>query len=141
MKGYFSDPELTAKTLGDGWLRTGDLGYVDQDNYLYLEGRMKDIIKCAGERISPVEIEEVLNEHPDVSEVAVTGTNDPMLGEIVHAFIVPDGALEESELRAFCVKKLSHHKIPRRYTFLETIPKSATGKVQKHLLKGNEDGE
>ncbi len=135
MQGYFADPELTAKTLVDGWLRTGDLGRLDEDGYLYLEGRKKDIIKCAGERISPVEIEEVLIKHPGVAEVAVIGNPDPMLGEIVHAFVVPLGSLKEGELRAFCAKNLSHHKIPRRYTIIEELPKTATGKVRKHLLK------
>ena len=83
-----------------------------------------------------LEIEEVLIQHPDVSEVAVTGTPDPMLGEIVHAFIVPEGPLEESELRAFCVKKLSHHKIPRRYTFLEDNPKECNRKSAKAFIEG-----
>jgi acyl-CoA synthetase (AMP-forming)/AMP-acid ligase II len=141
MCGYFDEPELTAKTLVDGWLRTGDLGCVDDEGHLYLKGRMKDIIKCAGERISPAEIEEVIRQYSGVSETAVTGTPDPVLGEIVHAFVVPEGTINAAELRAFCAKNLSHHKIPRRYTFVKEIPKGATGKVQKHLLKESTDGK
>jgi long-chain acyl-CoA synthetase len=136
MKGYFGELELTAATLVDGWLKTGDLGYLDEDGFLYLVGREKEIIKCAGERISPAEIEEVLMCHPKVAEAAVTGRPDPTLGEIVHAFIVPKGnSLEEGELKTYCAKMLSHHKLPRRYTFVEELPKTPTGKVKKHLLK------
>ena len=137
MKGYFGEPELTDKTIVDGWLKTGDLGYLDEDGFLYLVGREKEIIKCAGESISPAEIEEVLMCHPGVAEAAVTGSPDPTLGEIVHAFIVPkEDSLEEGELKTYCAKLLSHHKIPRRYTFVPELPKTPTGKIQKHLLKG-----
>jgi acyl-CoA synthetase (AMP-forming)/AMP-acid ligase II len=137
MQGYFGDPELTAGTLTDGWLRTGDLGRLDEDGFLYLEGRMSEIIKCAGERIGPAEIEEVLMRHPAVAEAAVTASPDPVMGEVVHAYVLPrEASLEEGTLRAYCAKELSHHKIPRRYTFVEEIPKTPTGKVRKHLLKG-----
>jgi len=138
MKGYFREPELTATTLVDGWLKTGDLGYLDEDGFLYLVGREKEIIKCAGERIGPAEIEEVLMCHPKVAEAAVTGSPDPTLGEIVHAFIVPKGdSLEEGELKTYCAKLLSHHKLPRRYTFVSELPKTPTGKIKKHLLKSS----
>jgi acyl-CoA synthetase (AMP-forming)/AMP-acid ligase II len=137
MQGYLDDPELTAKTLVDGWLVTGDLGRVDEDGFLYLEGRISEIIKCAGERIGPAEIEEVLNQHPGIAEAAAVASPDPVMGEIVHAFVVPrEESLEEGELRAYCTKYLSHHKIPRRYTFVDEIPKTPTGKVKKHLLRG-----
>lgn len=134
MKGYFLEPELTAKTIVNGWLKTGDLGYLDEDGFLYLEGRTKEIIKCAGERISPAEIENVLIKHPCVADVSVKGTSDPVLGEIVHAYIVQSGSVKEEELRTYCAKQLSHHKIPRRYTFVDILPKTATGKVKKYLL-------
>lgn len=137
MKGYFGDLELSKKTVVEGWLKTGDLGALDDEGFLYLKGRMKDIIKCAGERISATEIEDILLGHPMVSEAAVKGTADPILGEVVHAFVVPvDGSIEERDLRAYCAKKLSHHKIPRRYTFVDELPKTATGKIRKHLLIG-----
>ncbi|MGD9578853.1 MAG: class I adenylate-forming enzyme family protein [Syntrophorhabdus sp.] len=136
MRCYFQDPELTAQTIVDGWLNTGDLGRLDEDGFLFLEGREKEIIKCAGERISPLEIEEVILNHPHVSEVSVIGTADPTLGEIVHAFVVPKSeSLVLSELRTYCAKHLSHHKIPRKYTIARELPKTATGKVKKHLLR------
>ena len=136
MQGYLDDPELTAKTVVDGWLRTGDLGRLDDDGFLYIEGRLSEMIKCAGERIAPAEIEEVLMKHPGVSEAAVIACPDPLMGEVVHAFVVPrDGCLDEGELRTYCTANLSHHKIPRRYEFVDEIPKTATGKVKKHLLR------
>jgi acyl-CoA synthetase (AMP-forming)/AMP-acid ligase II len=142
MTGYFDDPKLTEETIQDGWLRTGDLGYIDHDGFLFLRGRKKEIIKCAGERISPLEIEEVLIEHPGVADCAVVGSSDPTLGEIVHAFIVPhNGFCEEGELKVHCAQRLSHHKLPRRYTFTSTLPRTGSGKVKKHLLeKGEFDG-
>ena len=135
MKAYFADSKLTSETLVDGWLKTGDLGHLDEDGYLYLDGRKKDIIKCCGERISALEIEQVLMEHPEVEEAAVIGSQDSLMGEIVHAYVVPrSSSLKKGELRDHCIKRLSHHKIPYRYSFIEKLPKTATGKVQKYLL-------
>jgi acyl-CoA synthetase (AMP-forming)/AMP-acid ligase II len=136
MQGYLDDPELTARTVVDGWLRTGDLGRLDDDGFLYIEGRLSEIIKCAGERIAPAEIEEVLMKHPGVAEAAVIAAQDPLMGEVVHAIVVPlDGCLDEGELRTYCTGNLSHHKIPRHYEFVTELPKTATGKVKKHLLR------
>jgi acyl-CoA synthetase (AMP-forming)/AMP-acid ligase II len=141
MQCYFQDPELTSQTIVNGWLNTGDLGRLDADGFLYLEGREKDIIKCAGERISSLEIEEVILNHPEVSEVAIIGAADPVLGEVVHAFVVPKSAsLRLNELRTYCAKHLSHHKIPRKYTVTNELPKTATGKIKKHLLREEERG-
>jgi len=139
MLGYFGEPELTAETLKDGWLRTGDIGWLDEEGYLYLKGRTKDIIKCAGERISPEEIEMVLRSHPEVEEAAVVGISDPVLGEAVKAFIVPvrAGSCDTSALRTLCARSLSHHKIPRSFEFVENLPKTPTGKIKKHLLRGD----
>lgn len=139
MRCYFQDPELTSQTIVDGWLNTGDLGRLDEDGFLFLEGREKEIIKCAGERISPLEIEEVILNHREVSEVAVIGAADATLGEIVHAFIVPKSeSLALKELRTYCTKHLSHHKIPRKYTIVNELPKTVTGKIKKHLLREEE---
>jgi long-chain acyl-CoA synthetase len=139
MRCYFQDPELTSQTIIDGWLNTGDLGRLDEDGFLYLEGREKEIIKCAGERISPLEIEEVILNHTEVSEVAVIGAPDPVLGEIVHAFVVPKSeSMHLKELRTYCAKHLTHHKIPRKYTIINELPKTPTGKVKKHLLREEE---
>jgi acyl-CoA synthetase (AMP-forming)/AMP-acid ligase II len=135
MTGYFQDPELTGRTLEDGWLRTGDLGKLDAEGFLFLEGREKDIIKCAGERISPAEIEDVLGSHPRVADVAVVGSPDPVLGEVIHAFVVPrDRDLDPGELRTYSASRLSHHKLPRRFTMTDQLPRTATGKIRKHLL-------
>jgi len=136
MQGYLDEPQLTAETIVDGWLRTGDLGRLDEDGFLYLEGRISEIIKCAGERIGPAEIEEVLMQHPGVAEATVIAAPDPVLGEVVHALVVPrEESLAEGDLRSHCAAHLSPHKIPRRYTFIDEIPKTATGKVKKHLLE------
>jgi acyl-CoA synthetase (AMP-forming)/AMP-acid ligase II len=135
MQGYLGEPELTAQTLMDGWLRTGDLGWMDEEGYLYLIGREKDIIKCAGERISPHEIETVLMSHPQVAEAAVVGVPDSMLGESIKAFIVPrDHFRDTSALRVWCAGRLSHLKIPRYYTFVNELPKTPTGKIKKRCL-------
>ncbi|NJN65047.1 MAG: long-chain fatty acid--CoA ligase, partial [Acidobacteria bacterium] len=137
MLGYWNEPELTRETLRDGWLYTGDLGRVDDEGFLYLVGRKRDLIKCAGERISAVEIEEALLAHPGVLEASVTGAPHDVLGEIASAFVVRrDGTLSEADLRAWCAARLTHHKIPRAFTFLDELPKTASGKVQKHRLLG-----
>lgn len=137
MLGYWSEPELTADALQHGGLLTGDLGYLDRDGYLFLVGRKNDLIKCGGERISACEIEAALLSHADVVEAAVAGVPHPVLGESVSAWVVPrTTGLSERELIAHCAARLTHHKIPRSWVFLEQLPKTATGKVQKHLLAG-----
>ncbi len=136
MLGYCDEPELTARTITDGWLNTGDLGRLDEEGYLYLEGREKDIIKCAGERVCPQEIEEVLASHPSVGEVAVVGVEDSILGEAVKAFISPASASDDiSALRTLCARSLSHHKIPRHLEFVDELPKTITGKILKSRLR------
>lgn len=138
MRGYFGEPSLTASTLRDGWLHTGDLGYLDAEGFLFLVGRKTDLIKCAGERISAREIEEVLSAHPGVVEVAVTGEPHPMLGESVRAWVVRrDDAVSEEELRRHAACHLTHHKIPRSWSFVNELPRTASGKVQKHRLPGD----
>lgn len=136
MQGYLDDAELTAATLADGWLHTGDLGYLDDEGFLYLRGRKSEIIKCAGERISPLEIEKVLVAHPAVLEAAVIGHPDPLLGEAVHAYIVPSGErFARAEVSRFCAQHLSAHKLPRRYVLLTELPKTPTGKIKRNVLR------
>jgi long-chain acyl-CoA synthetase len=136
MQGYLGDPELTAATLAGGWLHTGDQGHLDREEYLYLHGRRGDLIKCAGERISPLEIEQVLLGHPDVAEAAVVGRPDPLLGEAVHAYIVPGRAeLDLTGLSRFCAGRLSAHKLPRGYSLVAELPKTATGKIRRKMLE------
>lgn len=135
MAGYFQDEELTSRVLRDGWLHTGDLGYLDEDGFLFLVGRKNDLIKCAGERISALEIEEVLSSHPGVLEATVAGVEHPVLGEAVQAWVVRrDPRLTEEDLRTHCAKRLTHHKIPRTWVFLGALPRTPSGKIQKHRL-------
>ena len=137
MKGYYGDPDLTASTIVDGWLKTGDIGHLDEDGFLYIDGRKKDIIKCAGERINPQEIEEVLLEHPGIEEAAVVGLRDSLMGEIIHAYVtVCDPSLKISDLRNHCSTRLSPLKNPYKYTIVESLPKTITGKIQKSILRG-----
>jgi acyl-CoA synthetase (AMP-forming)/AMP-acid ligase II len=136
MQGYLGDADLTAQVLRDGWLDTGDLGYLDADGCLFLTGREKEIIKVAGERISPGEIEEVLFLHPSILDAAVVGVPHPLLGETVWAYVVRSAdAPEPDDIAAFCAARLSPHKVPRRFIETEHIPRTPTGKVRRYLLK------
>ena len=136
MQGYFNAPELTAQALHDGWLWTGDLGYLDAEGYLYITGRKKDILNCAGERISPREIEEVLESHPNVAEAAVIGVPDPLLGESICAVVVErQKADDATELRLWCGERLSYLKVPRSFRFIDHLPRTPSGKIRKFLLQ------
>lgn len=138
MKGYFNLPEQTAKVLTpDGYFRTGDLGHLDDEGYLYITGRVKDLIISSGEKIAPREIEEVLCQHPGVAEVAVVGAKDPLRGEAVAAFVVPrEGqSLDEKALAIFCREKgLPNFKVPRDFHIVADLPRSPTGKILKRQL-------
>ena len=133
---YFADAEATADTWRDGWLHTGDLAYLDEDGYLYIVGRKKDVIIRGGNNVHAADVEAVLLEHPAVQEVAVAGVPHPVLGEDVAAWVVPfPGTRPDSdELVVFLRDRLSDYKIPRRITFVDQLPRNATGKVMKHLL-------
>jgi fatty-acyl-CoA synthase len=142
MLGYFDDPPATAAALdSDGWLRTGDLGSLDEHGYCRIQGRLKDMIIRGGENIFPREIEDVLFTHPDVANAAVVGLPDPEWGEIVAAFVQarpgthPDGAA----LEAFCRAQLASHKVPRRWHWVSQLPQTASGKVQKFVLRTQAD--
>jgi fatty-acyl-CoA synthase len=138
MKGYYNDPEATAKTIRDGWMHTGDAAVVHPDGYAEVRDRIKDIIISGGENISSVEVEGVLLRHPAVQEAAVVGMPDAKWGEAPHAFVVlkAGAAVEEAELRAFARERLAHFKAPHTVTFLAELPKTATGKIQKFVLRG-----
>jgi acyl-CoA synthetase (AMP-forming)/AMP-acid ligase II len=138
MTGYWKRPEETARALRDGWLRTGDLGRLDDEGYLWIVGRAKDIIISGGENIDPAEIETCLREHPAVAEVAVIGTPDPEWGEQVVAVVVPKpGTIPTAtELIEHVRPRLAGYKRPRRVEFVEALPRTAsTGKVQKAVLR------
>jgi long-chain acyl-CoA synthetase len=137
MAGYWNDPEATARTLGDGWLRTGDVGRMDDRGRLTLTDRSKDVIISGGSNIYPREVEEALAFHPQVAEVCVVGAPDPEWGEAVVAFIVPRAGapLEEATLADCCRSRIASFKKPRRYVFVEALPKNATGKILKTELR------
>ncbi len=135
---YYMDPEATARTWSDdGWLRTGDVGYLDEDGYLYLCGRMKEVIIRGGNNVYATDVEAVLYEHPAVLEAAAVGVPHDVFGEDVGAFVVlkPGAALQVDELVAFCAERLADYKVPRQIAFLDELPRNATGKVLKHQLK------
>ena len=137
MDGYFDDPDATAAALVDGWFHTGDLGVLDDEGYLSIVGRKKELIRTGGEAVAPAEVEGVLAEHPGVAEVAVVGLPDPRWGEVVCAVVVPcaGAAPSLSELQAHCEARLAGFKKPRRLEQVETLPRTAaTGQVQRALL-------
>ena len=138
MKGYWNNPEATKKAIRDGWLHTGDLVSMDEDGYLYLGGRTKDMINRAGENIYPIEIEEILHSHPRVVESAVIGVPDEYWGEIVKAVIVlnPGEQATPNEIIEFCRERLASYKKPSIVEFVEELPKNALGKVLKNVLRG-----
>jgi len=131
MKGYWKRPEETAETIRGGWLYTGDIGKIDEDGYLYIVDRKKEIIKCMGFTIGPAEIEAVLHEHPAVADCAIIGKPDPVAGEIPKAFVaLKDGAkVTEKELIKFVEERVAGYKKIREVEFVEAIPRSLAGKV------------
>ncbi|MBW1682626.1 MAG: long-chain-fatty-acid--CoA ligase [Deltaproteobacteria bacterium] len=137
MKEYFKDPDLTARTVRDGWLYSGDLGTVDEDGYVYIVDRKKDIIIRGGENISSMEVEEVLHKHPDVLEASVIGAPHEVLGETVMAVVVPTpgSGLSEEELISFASERLEHFKVPTHVEFVDQLPRNPGGKVLKRELK------
>ncbi len=141
--GYWRDLEATAAAFtGDGWYRTGDIGKLTADGYLYILDRAKDMVISGGENIYPVEVEAVLARHPAVAEVAVIGRPDPLWGEAVHAVIrtVAGAGLTEDELIAWCKERLSSFKCPKTVEFGGPLPRTTTGKVLKRELRSRYDG-
>lgn len=137
MDGYFDDPEASAAAFDDGWFRTGDLGSLDDEGYLTIVGRLKEIIRTGGESVSPAEVEAALLTHPDVEEVAVVGVPDPSWGERVCAVVVARaGASPElADLQAHCTARLASYKKPRQLERVDALPRTAaTGQVQRALL-------
>ena len=137
MKGYWKKPEETAEVLKDGWLHTGDIGYVDEDGYFWVTDRKKDLIIKAGENISPRVIEEVLFQHPRVSEAAVIGIKDEVYGENVKAFVVlkPGQEVAAEEVIEYCRTKLNSFLAPKEVVFTKALPKNLLGKVLKKELR------
>jgi acyl-CoA synthetase (AMP-forming)/AMP-acid ligase II len=138
MDGYYNDPEATKKAMGDGWFHSGDAAVVHQDGYVEIRDRIKDVIISGGENISSVEVEGTLLRHPAVGEAAVVGLPSERWGETPHAFVVllAGGTATEAELIEFVRDRLAHFKAPRGITFVAELPKTATGKIQKFVLRG-----
>ena len=142
MKGYYNDPEATDKAIKNGWFYSGDAAVVHPDGYLEIRDRFKDVIISGGENISSVEIEGCMLRHPAVQEVAVVGMAHEKWGESPHAFVVtkPDEKTSETELKEHVRDNLAHFKTPQWVSFVPELPKTATGKVQKFVLRENKSG-
>jgi acyl-CoA synthetase (AMP-forming)/AMP-acid ligase II len=138
MKGYVSPGEAAAPPIVDGWLHTGDMGWMDADGYVYLAGRKDDLIIRGGENISPAEVESVLHSHPAIEEAAVIGLPDVDWGEQVMAIIVPKigSPLSAEEVIDWCHQRLASYKKPASVQFVRSLPRNALGKVLRHELRG-----
>ena len=137
MDGYFDNPEATSEALQDGWYRTGDIGSLDDEGYLSIVGRVRDIIRTGGESVAPTEVEQALADHPGIRELAVVGIPDPAWGEVVCAVVVPnEGAEIDLEgLQAHCASRLARFKQPRRLELIDALPRTAaTRQIQRTLL-------
>jgi long-chain acyl-CoA synthetase len=137
MKGYWKDPEATAQTLKNGWLHTGDMGYLDDRGYLYLMDRSKDMIISGGENIYPREIEEIIIQHPAVAEVAIIGVPDREWGEAVKAIVAlsPGREVSEAELLEYCQQHIASYKKPKSVDVVAELPKNNFGKIVKNELR------
>ncbi len=136
MAGYYRNPDATARTVRDGWLHTGDLGYVDEEGDLFLVQRRNDLIVSGGENVYPAEVETVLRSHPAVAEACVVGVADAEWGQRVAAAVQlrPGGVVEEGELLAFCRARLAGYKVPRQVRFVVELPQTASGKIERRRV-------
>lgn len=136
MIGYWNRPEATAEVLVDGWMRTGDAGYLDEDGYLFVQDRLKDMIISGGENVYPAEVESVLYSHPDIAEVAVIGIPDERWGEAVTAIVVPAGeSVDEQELLRWARQRLAAYKVPKRVLLRNELPRNPSGKILRRVLR------
>jgi len=135
MRGYYNMPEETEAALRNGWLHTGDMGRFDEDGYLYIVERKKDLIIRGGFNIYPRDIEEVLNRHPAVIESAVVGIPSERMGEEVKAFVVTRTDVDAETLKAYCRDALANYKTPSEIEFVNTLPRNAVGKIDKKELR------
>ena len=137
MAGYYNDPEATATAMRGGWFHSGDAAVVHPDGYVEIRDRFKDVIISGGENISSVELEGILLRHPSILEVAVVGLSDEQWGETPHAFVVvrPGADVSADDLREFARANMAHFKVPRGFHFVDGLPKTATGKIQKYVLR------
>jgi long-chain acyl-CoA synthetase len=141
MQGYWNNPQETAEQIRDGWLYTGDIAVRDEDGYIFIVDRKKDMVIAGGFNIYPREIDEVLFKHPKVQEAVAVGITDPYRGETIKACIVlkPGVTATEEEIITFCREKLAAYKVPRRVEFRDSLPKSVIGKVLRKILRAEEE--
>jgi long-chain acyl-CoA synthetase len=135
MTGYWRSPEATAEAVRDGWMHTGDVGHLDEDGYLYVVDRIKDLIIRGGFNVYPRDVEDVLLEHPAVSQAAVVGRPDDVLGEEVVAFVALSGEATPQELVAWCRERLGRHKHPRDVRIVPSVPLTSVGKTDRKALR------
>jgi fatty-acyl-CoA synthase len=138
MKGYYNMPAETAEAIDkDGWLRSGDLGYVDEHGYYRVTGRIKDMIIRGGENIYPREVEEFLYTMPGIQDVQVVGVPDAKYGEVVGAFIrkKPGAEIGEGDVREYALRRIARYKCPKHIFFVDAYPTTASGKIQKYKLR------
>jgi acyl-CoA synthetase (AMP-forming)/AMP-acid ligase II len=136
LEGYWEQPDATAEAQAGNWFHTGDGGYIDDEGYLVISDRKKDVIISGGENVSSIEVEDVLTSHPAVREVAVIGIPDEKWGELVTGLVVTDGTdVTPAELIEHCRASLAGYKCPKRIEFVQTLPRTATGKLQKFKLR------
>jgi long-chain acyl-CoA synthetase len=140
MQGYWNNPQGTAEMIKDGWLYTGDIGYMDDDGYLFLTSRKKELIKPSGHQVWPREVEEVVATHPAVAEVGVAGIPDQIQVEAVKAWVVlrPGEKVSAGELQAYCRERLTAYKVPKFIEFREALPKTLVGKILRRVLQEEE---
>jgi long-chain acyl-CoA synthetase len=138
--GYDKNPVATAETLQDGWVHTGDLGKLDNQGFLYIVGRKRDLVIRGGSNIYPAEVEEAIYSHPAVAECAVIGISDEIYGEAVKAFVVTAAgqAVSKDELLGHCRQRIAEYKVPSTVEFIESLPKGPTGKILKRELRDRE---
>jgi acyl-CoA synthetase (AMP-forming)/AMP-acid ligase II len=135
MQGYFGQPSATAATIdADGWLRTGDIGYVDTDGDFFIVDRTKELIKYKGLQVAPAELESVLVSNPAIAEACVIGIADEEAGEVPKAFVVKKGEISAEKVMAWLAERVSAHKRVRAVEFVDQLPKSATGKLLRRVL-------
>jgi acyl-CoA synthetase (AMP-forming)/AMP-acid ligase II len=134
MQGYYRNPEANRAAFTDGWFRTGDLGVLDDDGYLRITGRIKELINRGGEKISPMEVDAVLLSYPAVAEAASFGVPDPIYGEEIQAAVVPRADVTVAELQTYCRSRMADFKVPKVIHFVKELPKDATGKVERFRL-------
>ena len=138
MSGYLNQPDVSAHTLRHGWFHSGDVAHIDEDGAIWFKDRFKDVIKTGGENVASIEVERCLMEHPAVAEAAVVGAPHPRWGEAITAVVVlaAGAQVDEATLTAHCRARLAGFKVPKAIVFTQAFPRTGTGKIQKHVIRG-----